>query len=76
MQVLTEAADSISDIALRGTDLITSSIDGSIRTYDIRRGVLATDACSRMIVVLERLDCLASRVRLVFCCCRQRRLAP
>ena len=47
LQVLTEASDSISEVLLHDTELITSSIDGSIRTYDIRRGVLSTDTCSR-----------------------------
>lgn len=47
IQVLTDATDSISDIVLHETELITSSIDGCIRTYDIRRGVITTDSCTR-----------------------------
>lgn len=43
IQTLTEAKDSIESLQISYTDLVTASVDGGIRTYDIRFGSLTLD---------------------------------
>lgn len=45
---LTEAKDSISSIAVLGHEIIAASIDGKVRTYDIRMGEVYVDVIGRM----------------------------
>jgi mitogen-activated protein kinase organizer 1 len=43
IQVLYEAVDSITSVVVSETEIITSSVDGLIRNYDVRTGVLSSD---------------------------------
>jgi mitogen-activated protein kinase organizer 1 len=43
VQVLTEARDSVSAVVVRGADIVTGSVDGKVRTYDVRMGKCITD---------------------------------
>ncbi|OTA61200.1 WD40 repeat-like protein [Hypoxylon sp. EC38] len=43
IQVLTEARDSISAVAVRGPEIVSGSVDGRVRTYDVRMGRCVTD---------------------------------
>lgn len=43
IQVLDEAKDSITSITIRGSDILTSSVDGHVRSYDLRKGKLSAD---------------------------------
>eukprot|EP00026_Physarum_polycephalum_P013882 Phypoly_transcript_14336.p1 GENE.Phypoly_transcript_14336~~Phypoly_transcript_14336.p1 ORF type:complete len:297 (+),score=30.69 Phypoly_transcript_14336:48-938(+) len=47
IQVLDEAKDSVTSIALSGSEIITGSVDGKVRNYDIRTGTLRTDTISQ-----------------------------
>lgn len=44
VQTLVGAADSVSAVASSGHYIHSSSIDGSLRTYDVRKGVLTVDS--------------------------------
>lgn len=46
LQTLTEARDAISAVAVRGSAILTASVDGRLRTYDARVGRLVTDVVS------------------------------
>ena len=43
IQVLDEARDSISAIHIGSTEIITGSVDGYVRTYDLRKGAITSD---------------------------------
>jgi mitogen-activated protein kinase organizer 1 len=43
IQILRDAKDSINKIAVSNDKIITASVDGSVRTYDIRKGGLISD---------------------------------
>ena len=43
IQVLDEAADSVTSVAVSGHELISASVDGVLRCYDLRAGSLVTD---------------------------------
>lgn len=43
VQVLSEARDSVTSVAVHGAEIITGSVDGRVRTYDIRAGRCLTD---------------------------------
>ncbi|KIY67170.1 WD40 repeat-like protein [Cylindrobasidium torrendii FP15055 ss-10] len=43
IQILDEAGDAVQAIAIGGTFIITGSIDGHVRTYDLRMGELRSD---------------------------------
>lgn len=47
LQILEEARDSVTSVAIRGHFIVTGSVDGFARTYDIRRGELRTDFFDR-----------------------------
>jgi len=49
LMILDDAKDSVSCIKSGGSDIITSSIDGNIRTYDLRTGKLITEDVSHPI---------------------------
>lgn len=44
LQTLSGAADSLSSLAVSGHEIITSSIDGHVCLYDLRKGSVARDA--------------------------------
>jgi mitogen-activated protein kinase organizer 1 len=46
IQTLTDFRDSVTSIALTRTDIIASSVDGSVRIYDLRMGQMHCDAYS------------------------------
>lgn len=43
IQVLDEARDSVTSIAVRGPEVVAGSVDGRVRTYDVRMGRCVTD---------------------------------
>lgn len=43
IQILDQAKDSITSIVVRGSEILTGSVDGYVRAYDIRMGQLAQD---------------------------------
>lgn len=43
LQILEEGTDSITSIAISDHLIVTGSVDGYVRTYDIRKGELRTD---------------------------------
>jgi mitogen-activated protein kinase organizer 1 len=48
IQVLDDAKDSITSIQIKNYEIITGSVDGKLRTYDLRAGQLFTDVVGRM----------------------------
>ncbi|TGZ81179.1 WD40 repeat-like protein [Ascodesmis nigricans] len=46
IQTLDEAKDSVMDVEIRGTDIITACVDGRIRNYDMRMGRCVVDYVS------------------------------
>lgn len=47
IQVLDEARDAIQTMHVGPTSIITGSVDGHVRTYDLRKGELRTDYIGR-----------------------------
>lgn len=47
IQVLQDAKDSITSVILGREEIVTGSVDGSVRTYDLRMGMLRTDYYDR-----------------------------
>jgi len=45
--ILEDARDSITSLVIRGATVIAGSVDGHIRTYDLRQGQLRTDFLDR-----------------------------
>lgn len=43
VQVLSEAKDSVTSVAVRGAEVVTGSVDGRVRSYDVRMGRCTTD---------------------------------
>ena len=43
IQILGEARDAVSGVAVRGAELCAGSVDGRVRTYDLRMGLLHVD---------------------------------
>lgn len=48
IQVLEESRDSVSSLHIHGYDILTGSVDGKIRLYDLRKGMLFVDMIGRM----------------------------
>lgn len=48
IQVLEEAKDSVSSLHVVGHEIVTGSVDGRIRIYDLRMGMIYTDVIGRM----------------------------
>lgn len=73
IQTLDEAKDSVSALVVTNYEIITASIDGKVRNYDIRMGQLKTDSmgCPVTCVTLSNdqncilASCLNSRLRLI-----------
>ena len=55
IQVLEDAKDSITSIQIKNYEIITGSVDGRLRTYDLRAGQLSTDVVGRIAHLLESL---------------------
>ena len=47
IQILNEARDSVQTLHVGPTSIITGSVDGHIRTYDLRKGELRSDYIGR-----------------------------
>ncbi|RKU40215.1 hypothetical protein DL546_000084 [Coniochaeta pulveracea] len=43
IQVLAEARDSVTSLVVRGAEVIAGSVDGRVRSYDVRMGLCVTD---------------------------------
>lgn len=43
VQVLEEAGDSVSAVLVGGWEILTGSVDGRVRGYDLRMGILCVD---------------------------------
>ncbi|CAJ2507296.1 Uu.00g084820.m01.CDS01 [Anthostomella pinea] len=43
VQVLTEARDAVTAVAVRGPEIVSGSVDGRVRSYDVRVGRCTTD---------------------------------
>ena len=43
IQVLSEARDSVESVEINGTEIIAGSVDGFVRTYDVRTGLVVHD---------------------------------
>jgi WD40 repeat protein len=60
IQVLEDAKDSITSIQIKNYEIITGSVDGKLRTYDLRAGQLSTDVVGRMALLHESLNAYRS----------------
>lgn len=47
IQVLEESRDSVSSLHVYGYEIVTGSVDGRIRLYDLRKGMLLVDTIGR-----------------------------
>ena len=47
IQVLDEAKDSVSSLHVAGHDIVTGSVDGRMRIYDLRMGMVYVDIIGR-----------------------------
>jgi mitogen-activated protein kinase organizer 1 len=53
IQILEDAKDSITSVQIKNYEIITGSVDGRLRTYDLRAGQLSTDVVGRPIYLLH-----------------------
>lgn len=54
IQVLEEAGDSVSSVHVVGCEIVTGSVDGRVRVYDLRMGMVFADMIgSREFLVLR-----------------------
>ncbi|KAI1377304.1 WD40 repeat-like protein [Hypoxylon crocopeplum] len=53
VQVLSEARDSVTAVVVRGPEIITGSVDGRVRTYDVRMGQCVTDVVGPSVTSLS-----------------------
>lgn len=57
IQVLEDAKDSVTSVFIKNFEIITGSVDGRLRTYDLRAGQLSTDVIGHPITsVWQSLD--------------------
>lgn len=57
IQVLEEAKDSVTSVYIKDFEIITGSVDGRLRTYDLRAGQLSTDVVGQPITsVTQSID--------------------
>ena len=56
IQVLEEAGDSVTSVAANGWEIVTGSVDGKLRVYDLRMGLLSTDLIGRRIFNRSSID--------------------
>ena len=48
IQVLDEARDSVTSLHVVGNEIVTGSVDGRMRIYDLRMGMILTDVVGSM----------------------------
>lgn len=73
VQVLAEARDAVTSLAVRGADIVAGSVDGRVRAYDVRMGRVATDVVGASVTSVDLtrdgravlVGSLDSRVRLM-----------
>jgi mitogen-activated protein kinase organizer 1 len=53
IQVLEDAKDSVTSVQIKNYEIITGSVDGKLRTYDLRAGLLSTDVVGRIYFILH-----------------------
>ena len=51
IQVFEEAKDSISSLGVVGHEVVTGSVDGRVRVYDLRMGMVYVDVVGRMFLL-------------------------
>ena len=72
-KVMEDAKDSITSVFVSKYEIIASSVDGSVRTYDIRKGTLYTDHIGQPVVSVKLshdnncllLSCLDNTLKLI-----------
>lgn len=72
IQTLSEAKDSISSVEINDNEILTGSVDGTLRIYDVRTGKLVSDFIGQPINSVQRsqdghsvlISCLDSKIRL------------
>lgn len=52
VQVLDDAADAISSVVVRGAEIVAGSVDGRVRSYDVRVGKVTTDVVGASVTSL------------------------
>lgn len=73
IQVLDDAADAVSAVVVRGAEIVAGSVDGRVRSYDVRVGRVTTDVVGASVASLcltgdgkaALVGSLDSRVRLM-----------
>jgi hypothetical protein len=50
IQTLEDARDSVTTVCLNPTEIITGSVDGHVRAYDLRKGQLRSDYIGRNVI--------------------------
>ena len=53
IQVLNEARDAVTSLAVRGPEIIAGSVDGRVRSYDVRMGRCTTDVMGASVTSLD-----------------------
>ncbi|PWI66371.1 hypothetical protein PCL_05069 [Purpureocillium lilacinum] len=53
IQVLDEARDSITSLVVRGPEVVVGSVDGRVRSYDVRMGRCTTDVLGASVTSLD-----------------------
>lgn len=53
IQVLDDARDAVTSLVVRGPEVITGSVDGRVRSYDIRMGRVTTDVIGASVTSLS-----------------------
>lgn len=51
IQVLKESQDSVSSLHIIGHEIVIGSVDGNMRVYDLRMGVVYVDFIGRMFII-------------------------
>ncbi len=53
VQVLSDARDAVTALAVRGPEIIAASVDGRVRSYDVRMGKVTTDVFAASVTGLS-----------------------
>ncbi|EHK50589.1 hypothetical protein TRIATDRAFT_296986 [Trichoderma atroviride IMI 206040] len=53
IQVLSEAKDAVTSLAVMGPEVVAGSVDGRVRSYDVRMGRCTTDVVGASVVSLD-----------------------
>jgi len=73
IQILEDAKDSVTSLVVTKHEIIAGSVDGNVRTYDIRKGTLCTDCIAQPVTCVSLthdsncflLSCMDNTVRLI-----------